>query len=170
MKKTIAICLLFALILGAFACARPTTAYRVVQTGSGDDGTSGGYVIVFYRESDGAVTGINIEARFDRNSFVKAQIEALKQMDYFSKAIPGFKEMPFAEEEQLDESDFFTLIARIRELDNDDNMAQLLNATFINAESAAELRTADGFIAAMSAKILREILAEEIPNLGLHIG
>ncbi|MBQ7061047.1 MAG: hypothetical protein IJM85_04600 [Clostridia bacterium] len=173
MKRRLA--LLLALIAAltsilSFGCAAPKTVYRVVQTGSGVDSTSGGYVVIFYRDTDSVVTGINIEARFDRSTFVDEQIEVLKNMDYFNQAIPGFSDMDFAEEEQLDESDFFTMIARLRELDNEENMANLLDATFINAGSAADIRTVDGFLEAMSSKIRREVPQEEIQNLGLHIG
>ena len=169
-RLTLLLALTLALPLLLAGCAEPKTVYRVVQTGAGADSTSGGYVIIFYRDTDSVVTGVNIEARFDRSTFVDDQIEVLKNMDYFNTAIPGFSDLPLAEEEQLDESDFFTMIARLRDLDNEENMAKLLDATFINAESAADIRTVDGFLEAMSSNIRREVPAEEIQALGLHIG
>lgn len=170
MKRILSIIIALIMLTLPLSCAqKDRILYRVVQTGSGADKSSGGYVAVYYRESDEAVTGIMIEARFDRNTFSEEDINILSKTRYFDVACKGFSELPFTEEEQLNEGDYFIMIARFRDLDDPANMAHMLDTTFIDAESVDEITDVEGFIAAMHKKVLREVPADEIASLGLHI-
>ena len=170
MKKVVIIIMIFVLLAFPLSCAKKDRILcRVVQTGSAADASSGGYVAVFYRERDEAVTGMTIEARFDRNTFSEEDIAKLDSANYFDAVCKDFSDLSFTEEEHLYEGDYFIMIARFNNLDDPQNMAHMLDTTFINAGSVEEIAEVEDLLAAMKARILREVPEDEFASLGLHL-
>lgn len=125
------------------------------------------YMIIYYGSTSGVLKGMTDEAHYSKNSNVT--MDRLNALDV-STVYRGFNEMSFASKTVTEESDYYLLQVKFRDLDNEDNMEKMVNNGLIrvNSGNGHVMVKADSFIQSFEAAGYEKVSMLDYTKLDLH--